>query len=338
MLIENFTPEFIQVIAQNEQHARLLTATGVRSVIAAPMLVRGRTVGVLTFATSRSGRRYTAAELALLEDLAQRAALSVENARLYREAQDAIRLRDEFLSIASHELKTPLTPLSLKLQILASETRRQPDSPFRRAVEDYITVGARQVKKFTELVNDLLDVARIAGGRLRLDLEEVELGALVREVVARYEPEAARAGSRLMLEQGPETVTGHWDRLRLEQVITNLVDNAIKYGAGKPIHITVDSDTHRARLRVKDEGIGIAPEHLSRIFQRFARAVSERHYGGLGLGLYITRTIVEAMGGSIQVESTPGLGATFTVVLPRTPAAHGSSVEPPGSGATPRDT
>jgi len=261
-----------------------------------------------------------------------------ENARLYREAQDAIRLRDEFLSIASHELKTPLTPLSLKLQMLASEARRQPESPFRRAVEDYIAVGSRQVKKLSELVNDLLDVARIAGGRLRLELEEVELGALVREVVTRYEPEAARAGSRLMLEEVPETVTGHWDRLRLEQVITNLVDNAIKYGSGKPIRVSLDSDASRARLHVKDEGIGIAPEHLSRIFERFERAVSERHYGGLGLGLYITRTIVEALGGSIQAESTPGLGTTFTVVLPRAPAAHGSSVEPPGSGATPRDT
>jgi signal transduction histidine kinase len=338
MLIESLTPELIRKIARSEQHARLIAATGVRSIIAVPMMVRGRPLGVLTFFTSRSGRRYTATELTVLEDLAQRAALSVENARLYREAQDAIRLRDEFLSIASHELKTPLTPLSLKLQMLASEARRQAESPFRRAVEDYIAVGSRQVKKLSELVNDLLDVARIAGGRLRLEFEEVELGALVREVVTRYEPEAARAGSRLALEEAPEAVTGHWDRLRLEQVITNLVDNAIKYGSGKPIHVSLDSDASQARLRVKDEGIGIAPEHLSRIFQRFERAVSERHYGGLGLGLYITRTIVEALGGNIQVESSPGLGATFTVVLPRTQAAHGSSVEPPGSGAPPRDT
>ncbi len=338
ILIEGFTPELIQKIAQSEEHARLIAATGIRSFITVPMVVRGRTLGVLTFFTSHSGRRYTAAELALLEDLARRAALSVENARLYREAQDAIRLRDEFLSIASHELKTPLTPLSLKLQMLAKEARRQPESPLRSAVEDYVAVGSRQVKKLSELVNDLLDVARIAGGRLRLELEEVELGALVSEVVTRYEPEAARAGSRILLGEASGPVTGLWDRLRVEQVITNLVDNAIKYGSGKPIHVCLDMDAGQARLRVKDEGIGIAPEHLSRIFERFERAVSGRHYGGLGLGLYITRTIVEALGGSIQVESTPGLGATFTVVLPRRPAAHGSSVEPPGSGVAPRDT
>jgi signal transduction histidine kinase len=185
-------------------------------------------------------------------------------------------------------------------------------------VEGYITVGSRQVKRLSELVSDLLDVARIAGGRLRLVSEDMDLSTLAREIVARYESEAARVGSRLLLE-APPSVEGHWDRLRLEQVITNLVDNAIKYGAGKPVHLQLEADSDRVILRVKDEGIGIAPASLTRIFERFERAVSERHYGGLGLGLYITRTIVEAMGGSIQVESTLGAGATFTVVLPRRP-------------------
>ncbi|KFE68889.1 PAS domain-containing sensor histidine kinase [Hyalangium minutum] len=325
VLLADLSP---QEIALNEAHAKQLAATRIRSLISAPLVARGRTLGVLTFSMSHSGRRYTPAELTVLGELARRAALSVENARLYREAQDAIRLRDEFLSIASHELKTPLTPLSLKLQMLMREVRRQPDSPLRHAVEDYIAVGSRQVKKLSELVSDLLDVSRIVGGRLRLELEEVELGALVREVVARYEPEAVRVGSKLVLKAAPEAVTGRWDRLRLEQVITNLVDNAIKYGAGKPFHVTLEADQHRAVLRVKDEGIGIAPEHLKRIFDRFERAVSERHYGGLGLGLYITRTIVEAMRGTIQVESAPGQGALFTVSLPRR-----TSETPPGPPA-----
>jgi len=307
-------------LAQQVQRAGVIPKNSPQ-LISVPLVVRGRALGVLSFFTFHSGRRYTAAERTLLEELARRAALSVENARLYREAQEAVRLRDEFLSIASHELKTPLTPLSLKLQMLVREVQRQPDSPFRRAVEGYIAVASRQVKKLSELMSDLLDVARIAGGRFRLEFEEVELGALAREVVARYEPEAARAGSALVLEGTAKHVAGQWDRLRLEQVITNLVDNAIKYGAGKPIHVSLEADAGRACLRVRDEGIGIGPESLSRIFERFERAVSDRHYGGLGLGLHITRTIVEAMGGSIQVESTPGQGATFTVVLPRTPAA-----------------
>jgi PAS domain S-box-containing protein len=323
-LVQEVTPEHLRANARTDEQLQMLTQLHLRSFIAVPMMARGRALGVLSFLTSHSGRRFTNVELTLLEELARRAALSVENARLYRDAQEAIHLRDEFLSIASHELKTPLTPLNLKLQLLAREAQRQPDSPFRKAVEDYITVGSRQVKKLNELVSDLLDVARIIGGRLRLEFEEVDLGALAREIVGRYESEAARVGSTLGLE-APSSVVGRWDRLRLEQVITNLVDNAIKYGAGKPVLLQLEADADRAILRVKDEGIGIAPEFLTRVFERFERAVSDRHYGGLGLGLYITRTIVEAMGGSIQVASTLGAGATFTVVLPWMPRAEPST-------------
>ncbi|MDY7227596.1 ATP-binding protein [Hyalangium rubrum] len=329
LLIENFTAESIRARTHSAEHAEVLLATQVRSLICVPLEVRGRVLGVLSFLTSRSGRRYTAEDLTYMEELARRAALSVENARLYREAQEAIRLRDEFLSIASHELKTPLTPLSLKLQMLSREVRKQPDSPLRRSVEDYVAIGTRQVKKLSELVSDLLDVTRISGGKLRLEFEDVDLTTIVREVVGRYEPEAARLGTSLSLEaQG--VVVGHWDRLRLEQVVTNLIDNALKYGAGKPVDVRLRVSEGKACLLVRDEGIGIAPEYLPRIFGRFERAVSERHYGGLGLGLYITRTIIEAMGGHIQVESQPGQGSTFTVELPLDPRTV-AAPEPPSA-------
>jgi len=318
LLIEHFVPEPAGPAAAAAVEPALAEAAPpvqAFSFIGVPLVVRGRVLGALSFFTARSGRRYTAGDLTQMEELARRAALSVENARLYREAQDAIRLRDEFLSIASHELKTPLTPLSLKLQMLGRELRKQPDSALKRSVEDYVATGSRQVKKLSELVSDLLDVTRISGGKLRLEFEDVDLATLVREVVTRHEPEAARLGSTLQQDiQG--TVMGHWDRLRLEQVVTNLVDNAIKYGAGKPVRVQVQVGESRAQLQVRDEGIGIAPEYLPRIFGRFERAVSERHYGGLGLGLYITRTIVEAMGGHIGVESKPGEGSVFTVELP----------------------
>jgi signal transduction histidine kinase len=240
---------------------------------------------------------------------------AADNARLAREAQEAIRVRDEFLSVASHELKTPLTPLSLRLQMLAAETARQPDSPYVQKVRDSVELGRRQVAKLSTLIGDLLDVSRIVAGRLRLEWEEGDMAAIVREVISRYEAQATRAGSPLSLE-APSTLPGRWDVMRLEQVVTNLVDNAIKYGAGRPIHLRLTAEGSHATLAVRDEGIGIAPEHLSRIFERFARAVSERNYGGLGLGLYISRTLVEAMGGEIRVQSTPGQGATFTVRLP----------------------
>jgi len=327
LLIEHFVPKPGLAAAAAQAPAEVPQPVQAFSFIGVPLVVRGRVLGALSFFTARSGRRYTAGDLTQMEELARRAALSVENARLYREAQDAIRLRDEFLSIASHELKTPLTPLSLKLQMLGRELRKQPDSPLRRSVEDYVVTGARQVKKLSELVSDLLDVTRISGGKLRLEFEDVDLATLVREVVTRHEPEAARLGSTLAQDiQG--TVVGRWDRLRLEQVITNLVDNAIKYGAGKPVQVRVQVGEARALLQVRDEGIGIAPEYLPRIFGRFERAVSERHYGGLGLGLYITRTIVEAMGGHIGVESKPGEGSLFTVELP----LQQSTPVPPGEG------
>jgi signal transduction histidine kinase len=241
---------------------------------------------------------------------------AADNERLAREAQEAIRVRDEFLSIASHELKTPLTPLSLRLQMLAAETARQPDSPYVQKVHDSVALGRRQVAKLSTLIGDLLDVSRIVSGRLRLEWEEGDLSAIVREVVSRYDAQATRAGSSMSVE-APPTVQGRWDVMRLEQIVTNLVDNAIKYGAGRPIHLRLTAEDTHATLTVRDEGIGIAPEHLSRIFGRFERAVSERNYGGLGLGLYISKTLVEALGGELRVESTLGQGTTFTVRLPR---------------------
>jgi signal transduction histidine kinase len=178
------------------------------------------------------------------------------------------------------------------------------------------------VKTLTDLVNDLLDVTRLSVGQLRIQREPVDLAALVREVVARFQSQAERAGCSLLLEvDGP--VVGQWDRLRLEQVVSNLLSNAIKYGAGHPVSIRVQAVETRARLVVRDEGIGIEPHALPLIFRKFERAVSERHYGGLGLGLYVTHQVLQALGGTISAESTPGQGATFTVELPlpRAPGA-----------------
>ncbi|WP_225412611.1 CHASE domain-containing protein [Stigmatella hybrida] len=239
--------------------------------------------------------------------------------------RNAVRLRDEFLSVASHELKTPLTPLSLKLQALARAVEGQPETPFTQKVRAHVEAGRKQLNRLSVLIGDLLDVSRIGSGQLRLRWEPVDFVALIREVVARLEPEAQRVESPLSVE-APDSVQGHSDRLRFEQVVENLLTNAIKYGAGKPIRIFLNEGAAGVVLRVEDQGIGIAPEHQARIFERFERAVSERNYGGLGLGLYITRTIVELLGGTIRVQSQPGQGAAFTVELPRQP--------PPGTPST----
>lgn len=239
-----------------------------------------------------------------------------EQVRARKEMEQTVRLRDEFLSVASHELKTPLTPLSLKLQALAREAQAQPESPFVLRVREHAEMGLKQMRRLADLVGDLLDVSRITSGQMRLHWEPVDFAAVVREVVARLEPEATRAHCPLSV-QAPPALTGSSDRMRLEQVVENLLTNAVKYGAGKPIHMQLEEQRGRVVLAVQDQGIGIAPEHQARIFGRFERAVSERNYGGLGLGLYITRTIVEALGGTIRVQSQPGQGALFTVELPR---------------------
>ncbi|WP_375766431.1 ATP-binding protein [Archangium gephyra] len=255
-----------------------------------------------------------------LRDTTEDQRKQAERERLLEQLQEAVRLRDEFLSVASHELKTPLTPLSLRLQGLERSIQAEPGSPLAVRLGKEVEVMRRQVKRLSDLVTDLLDVSRLSTGRMALQLEDVDLAEVAREVVARFLPEAQRARCELVLH-ADRPVAGQWDRLRLEQALTNLLSNALKYGAGKPVHIQVEPVEGRARLVVRDEGIGIQPEAMGRIFNRFERAVSERHYGGLGLGLYVTRQIISAMSGTVSAESTPAQGATFTVELPLQPPA-----------------
>ncbi len=265
-------------------------------------------------------------------DLTERKEAEEQRLRLAREqaaraeAEAAVRARDEFLSIASHELKTPLTALQLQAQLLLQSLRKGgPTSLPPEQLTAMLEGVEQQVKRFVKLIDNLLDVSRIEAGRLELDHEEVDLAEVARGVAARFEAELARSGSSLTLAfEGP--VVGHWDRLRVDQVVTNLVSNAVKYGAGLPIDVRVEGDGKTARLVVRDQGIGIAHENQARIFERFERAAPSRHYGGLGMGLYITRQIVEAHGGSIRVASAPGAGSTFTVELPRRGAEPATAV------------
>jgi signal transduction histidine kinase len=234
------------------------------------------------------------------------------------ELRAALQAREEFLMVASHELCTPVTSLRLATQFLEEVAGAAPP---RHELPDNITRNlstvVRQSQQLGRLIDDLLDVSRAGAGRLEIVRESgVDLAAAARAAAAPLQRELERTGSTLNID-APLPVLGPWNRQRLEQVVRNLLANAIKFGEGKLITVTVSSAGEQARLSVSDQGIGIPAAQQPRIFDRFQRAVSAQHYGGLGLGLYLVRYVVEALGGTVAVTSAPGQGATFTVCLPR---------------------
>lgn len=231
------------------------------------------------------------------------------------ETRKAIRTRDDFLSIASHELNTPLTSMKLQSQFLQDLAKRGSlkDYP-QEQLNSLLRINEKQVSRLSELVQDLLDVSRIGAQKFAIQCEPgVSLSEIVRSVADRYRMEANRSQIELELDDG---ISGNWDASRVDQVVVNLLSNALKYGQGKPIYISSRVSGALACLKVRDQGMGIAREDHGRIFDRFERAASMRTYPGMGLGLYIAREIVLAHGGSIQIQSELGAGSTFTILLP----------------------
>jgi PAS domain S-box-containing protein len=258
-----------------------------------------------------------------------------ERARVMFELQDSLRARDDFISLAAHELRTPLTPLLIRIDVMLKRAVRTgaPIDPAELAAQ--LVPMRRAAQRMSELVDDLLEVSRMTVGHIPLDLKEVDLGGTVREVVERMRPQIDRAGCVLSL-RADDPISGRWDRTRLEQVVANLVSNAIKYGANAPVEIVVEASGDLARFSVRDHGIGIAPEDRARIFERFERVSQAGQYGGFGIGLWVVRWLVEAHGGSVRVESRPGEGSRFTVEIPRTaPRQLRPRTSDAGEGAVP---
>jgi PAS domain S-box-containing protein len=285
------------------------------SLIAVPLRALDRTIGVIAMARNTPGHPYTEADLDVIVDLVNRGALSLDNAHLYEDLRLAVQVRDDFVAIASHELKTPLAALMMQVQGLLRAGQK--GYSVTGAVErlDKAVASGRRLER---LINQLLDVSRISADRLQVELEPVDLAELARDVVHRFATDRSGPDSNVSLATRGE-LNGRWDRSRMDQILTNLVDNAVKYGEGKPVAVEVSEDRGEVTIQVSDHGIGIDAEHQQRIFQRFERAVNARQYGGFGLGLWITRQIVEACGGQIQVRSERDVGSTFTVRFPRNP-------------------
>jgi predicted ATPase/signal transduction histidine kinase len=331
IVIPEMSDELLRPMCADDAHFELLRRLGMRTLVALPLASRGQIMGVLSLVSEAQDPKVGGEDLDLACAVAQRAATAIDHARLYAASETAVRLRSEFLSVASHELKTPLTSLVLGLQHLQRVARH----PERAApepsgvsgvsklsgvtIDRLLEVTLRQGARLGALVDDLLDVSQLESqARLPLHLQEVDLSVLVRQVLERFEGDLRQTGSRVSLAAGLRVV-GRWDRPRIDRVVTNLLSNAIKFGAGRPIEVIVERRGDTARLVVRDHGMGIEPEEIDRIFGRFERAVSARNYGGLGLGLYICRRLVEEHGGSIRCESRPDAGATFVVDLPCVP-------------------
>jgi hypothetical protein len=245
--------------------------------------------------------------------------LAEDNKHRLIEAEAAIRMRDEFLSIASHELRTPLG--ALRLLLATNELLLRHDPPDIPALKERGRLATRQVKRLSDLVDRLLDVSRITGGHLTLRRENIDLVELVRNVIEEFVDTSNAAGCEIRFRGVTRSIVGFFDRLRIEQVLGNLLSNALEHGTGKMIDVSVDEMTGSALLTVSDYGPGISEKDLGRIFERFERGMAPRAHGGLGLGLYITRWIVEAHGGRIHASSAPGKGASFMVRLPLVPAS-----------------
>ena len=225
----------------------------------------------------------------------------------------ADRLKADFIAMASHEFRTPLAALRLQMDLMERSLHNALGQDDK--VDHQVAVMNRQIDRINGLLEVLLDASRIHAGRLALDLARLDLAELTREVVQRFDRDAAAMGTALHFHA--HSVSGLWDRRRLDQVITNLVSNAIKYGNGQAVDVEVGASEGNALLTVRDRGIGIPPESQALVFERFERAANAQAFHGLGLGLWIAKQLVEAHGGSISIDSAPGVGSIFTVALPR---------------------
>ena len=319
---------YVESIAQDAEHLDIMRRLAFRSSLVVPLRARGETLGALALFSTDPAREYSAEDVALAEDLARRAGLAIDNARLYRDAQEAIRARDDFLSVASHEIRTPLTSLLGFAQLL----RRQLDSedgPNEQVLRRGLEAIEHQSYRLSRLVSRLLDVSRIEGGGLVLEPVETELVRLVQELA-----DAARVitGRHDIVVQAPPALWATVDPLRLEQVVGNLLDNAIKYspGGGRIDVELAPGPAGTARLSVTDRGAGIPPERRAQIFDRFYRAHIDSHASGMGLGLYVSRQVIELHGGSIRAEFPPEGGTRFVVDLPIDGSGSGSA-EAPGA-------
>jgi signal transduction histidine kinase len=310
-LHETITDKMLQESIKDPEKLHLIRSLGLSSVMIVPILSQKKVMGALQFISSESGRHFTHDDLVMAEELASRVALAITNAQLYRNAQDAINIRDEFISIASHELKTPLTTIKGYGQLIERLSKKQKDPLLKQYVQKVLTYTDR----LNELISDLLDISRIQTGKLQLESTQFEFTEMLKEAI-----EAAQSLSHkhtIKVENKVKQVI-EADRYRIEQVITNLLSNAFKYSPNATrVIVKVEKTDANVIVSIQDFGIGIPKEKQTKIFQRFYRVSSAaKQFAGLGIGLYLSAQIVSRHGGTLWVESEEGKGSTFYFSIP----------------------
>ena len=322
-------PEMDQKILDAVSQARgpgfreVIAELGLRATIIVNLRVQNKIMGSMCFFTTSPEESFGPSELSLAEELAQRASAALDRAHLFEKMQEALRARDELISICSHELFTPLTTLKSLMGLADLKIARgDPEVFLPENVVKVFNMVTKQTDRLTRLVKEMLDVSRINLGKMSLNLEETDLSVLALDVVERIRPQFEIEGMHLSCSVEPKII-GRFDPHRLEQALLNLLDNARKYGNKMPCELrlyikeTNETDSKSTIcLTVSDKGLGITPENQERIFQRFERASSSKSISGLGIGLFIVKQIVESHLGTIQVQSKPGQGTCFEVNFP----------------------
>jgi PAS domain S-box-containing protein len=320
MLVAEVTEEILRSAAQDDEHLDVLRRLGMGAVLVVPLEARGDVLGALTLVQAESGRRFEEADVELVAELGRRAGAAIDVARLVWETQENARLRDEFIAVASHDMRTPLAAVRGYAQ-LAQRHLDRGDTPDPGALARWLRDIDGSVDRLTDLVSELLDATLVrAEGAVPLQLTHLHLGDVVREVVSQHEPLAE--GHRFVIEVEDPEPQGTWDAPRLGRVLDNIVGNAVKFSPdGGEVRIRVGRDGDMAYVAVTDHGIGIGPGDRELIFNPMYRGRNAGGVAGTGLGLAGSRRLVELMGGAITVESRLGEGSTFTVRLPIEPPA-----------------
>jgi PAS domain S-box-containing protein len=318
-VVPEITDEMLAAAARNAEHLELIRSIGLRSAAIVPLVARGQVLGTMTLAGAESGHRYSEQDLPFLHDLARRAAMGVDNARLLHEATEAVRLRDEFLAMASHDMRTPLQAILANLQLAGRRLQRagtDADGAGDQLAEN-LAQAERTTGRLTRLVGDLLDAAMLRSGHeLPLELTPIDIADAVQHVVAEHQAGSDR--HRIRVEGTAAPVSS--DRHRLERVLDNLVENAVKYSPdGGDIVIELGADEGGATIAVRDRGVGIPEGELDEIFEPYHRASNVGTMPGIGLGLAGSRSVVRQLGGDLTVESAVGSGSTFLIRLPSQP-------------------